>query len=116
MQEARLAHGGVPDHDEAELVDPDSLHRFGAPRAQGQVVPRELSLQHRRGCAPARFQHLPAAAAAAWSPPSGEGGAGPRAGGVDLYRLGAGLEDEGGSTSQGRLAGKGCDHGLGAGF
>lgn len=80
VQEARLAHRGVPDHDEAELVDPDSLHRFCAPRAQGQVLPRELSLQHLCGARPAAssiFLRLR-------PPPSGEGGAGPRARGGDL--------------------------------
>ena len=57
VQEARLAHCGVPDHDEAELVDPDGLHRSRAqlalgpphPPAAGQVRRRELSLQHLPG-------------------------------------------------------------------
>lgn len=50
MQEARLAHGGVPDYDEAELVDPNGLHHSRAspphPPSAGQVPRRELSLQH----------------------------------------------------------------------
>jgi hypothetical protein len=60
VQEARLAHGGVPDHDEAELVDPDGLHRSRAPPAPGpphppslgQVGRRELSVQHLSGACP----------------------------------------------------------------
>lgn len=40
VQEAGLAHGGVPDHDEAELVDPDGLHRSRAPLAPGPPHPR----------------------------------------------------------------------------
>lgn len=85
VQEARLAHGGVPYHDESELVDPDGLHRSRALRAPGLPHPPS----HRGagsaagtvpsappGCPPAGFQHIPAAAAAAWSPPSlGRGGA-----------------------------------------
>lgn len=39
VQEAWLAHGGVPDHDETELVDPDGLHRSRAPPARGLPHP-----------------------------------------------------------------------------
>lgn len=52
VQKARLAYRGVTDHDEAELVDPNSLHRLRAQCAQEQVLPKELSLQHLRGARP----------------------------------------------------------------
>lgn len=86
VQEARLAHRGVPDYDEAELVDPNGLHRSRALAARGPPHPscrRGASLAAGTvpsappGRPPAGFQHIPATAAAAWSPPSLEGGAGP---------------------------------------
>lgn len=106
VQEARLAHGGVPDHYEAELVDPDGLHRSGAPRAPRAAPPSQqlwASLAAGTvpsaplGCQPAGFQHIPAAAAAAaaWSPPSLEGEAGPSGPGP------------GGGAGRGRSAGEG---------
>ena len=86
MQEARLSHGGVPDDDEAELVDPDGLHRS---RAQRTLRPPHPPTRRRANKAagtvrsapprrpPAGFQHIPAAAAATRSPPSLDGEAGP---------------------------------------
>ena len=86
VQEARLSHGGVPDDDEAELVDPDGLHRS---RAQRTLRPPHPPTRRRANKAagtvrsapprrpPAGFQHIPAAAAATRSPPSLEGEAGP---------------------------------------
>lgn len=86
VQEARLSHGGVPDDDEAELVDPDGLHRS---RAQLTLRPPHPPTRRRANKAagtvrsapprrpPAGFQHIPAAAAATRSPPSLEGEAGP---------------------------------------
>lgn len=86
VQEARLAHCGVPDHDEAELVDPDGLHRSRAQLALGPPHPPTRCGASKAagtvpsappGRSPAGFQHIPAASAAAWTPPSLEGEAGP---------------------------------------
>lgn len=111
VQEARLAHRGVSDHDEAELVDPNGLHRGGPralrgrptlPTAARQVRRRELSLQHLR--VPAR--RLPAhscgrgrrldpalsgggGGAAGPGRGGGGGGAGPRRGGARAGRPGS---------------------------
>lgn len=97
VQEARLAYGGVPDHDEAELVDPDGLHLSRAKWAQEPPYPPAPS---RRGASsaagtvpsappgrpPAGFQHIPAVVAAAWSPAlsAGEAGTGGRRRGLGL--------------------------------
>lgn len=86
MQQARLAHGGVPDHDEAELVDPDGLHHSRAPPphppSARKVLRRELSLQHLPGAHPLASSIF-LRCSRAWSPPSLVGEAGPcRSGGV----------------------------------
>lgn len=85
VQEARLAHRRVPDHDEAELIDPDGLHGSRAPAGRPARLPSSCRASLAAGTVPsappgrppAGFQHIPATAAAAWSPPSLEGGAGP---------------------------------------
>lgn len=108
MQEARLSHGGVPDDDEAELVDPDGLHRS---RAQRTLRPPHPPTRRRANKAagtvrsapprrpPAGFQHIPAAAAATRSPPSLDGEAGPGRGrGVASGQgAGQGREEEAGA-------------------